>query len=51
MYQIQTWRYWLVGIVVAAALLLALPNLFGEELAIQLAREDRVAMDAAAEQR
>ena len=51
MYQIQTWRYWLVGIVVAAALLLALPNLFGEELAIQLTREDRVAMDAAAEQR
>jgi preprotein translocase subunit SecD len=51
MYQIQTWRYWLVGIVVAAALLLALPNFFGEELAIQLAREDRVAMDADAQQR
>ncbi len=50
MYQIQTWRYWLVGIVVAAALLLALPNFFGEELAIQLAREDRGAMNAAAQQ-
>ncbi len=35
----------------AAAVLLALPNFFGEELAIQLAREDRVAMDAAAQQR
>ena len=51
MYQIQTWRYWLVGIVVAAALLLALPNFFGEELAIQLAREDRAAMNADAQQR
>lgn len=51
MYQIPIWRYWLVGIVVAAALLLALPNFFGEELAIQLAREDRVAMDAVAQQR
>jgi preprotein translocase subunit SecD len=51
MYQIPTWRYWLVGIALAAALLLALPNLFGDEVAIQLAREDRVAMDAAAQQR
>jgi preprotein translocase subunit SecD len=51
MYQIPTWRYWLVGIVAVAALLLALPNFFGEELAIQLAREDRAAMDDAALQR
>ncbi len=51
MYQTPIWRYWLVGIVVAAAVLLALPNFFGEELAIQLAREDRVAMDAVAQQR
>lgn len=51
MYQIPPWRYWLVGIVLAAGLLLALPNLFGDELAIQLAREDRVAIDAAGEQR
>ena len=35
----------------AAALLLALPNLFGDEPAIQLARDDRAAMDAAAQQR
>jgi preprotein translocase subunit SecD len=51
MYQIPTWRYWLVAIVVAVSLLLALPNFFGEELAIQLAREDRAAMDANAQQR
>jgi preprotein translocase subunit SecD len=51
MYQIPTWRYWLVAIVVAVSLLLALPNFFGEELAIQLAREDRTAMDANAQQR
>ena len=51
MYQIPTWRYWLVAIVVVVSLLLALPNFFGEELAIQLAREDRAAMDANAQQR
>jgi preprotein translocase subunit SecD len=51
MYQIPTWRYWLVAIVVTVSLLLALPNFFGEELAIQLAREDRAAMDANAQQR
>jgi preprotein translocase subunit SecD len=51
MYQIPTWRYWLVAIVVAVSLLLALPNFFGEELAIQLAREDRAAMDSNAQQR
>jgi preprotein translocase subunit SecD len=51
MYQTGTWRYWLVGIVLAAALLLALPNFFGDEPAIQLARDDRAAIDAAGEQR
>src|SRR5687768_7138237 len=51
MYQIKPWRFWLVGIVMVAALLLALPNFFGEELAIQLAREDRGALDEAAQQR
>lgn len=51
MYQTSTWRYWLVGIVLAAGLLLALPNLFGDEPAIQLAREDRVAIDATGQQR
>ncbi|AMN46760.1 preprotein translocase subunit SecD [Steroidobacter denitrificans] len=51
MYQISPWRYWLVGIVVSLGLLLALPNLFGDELAIQLARDDRAAMDASGQAR
>ena len=51
MYQIPIWRYWLVGIVLTAALLFALPNVFGDEVAIQLAREDRAAMDEPAQQR
>ncbi len=50
MYQISPWRYWLVGIVVALGVLLALPNLFGDEPAIQLARDDRAAIDAAGQQ-
>lgn len=41
MYQIPAWRYWLVGVTVALGILLALPNLFGEDPAVQLAREDR----------
>jgi preprotein translocase subunit SecD len=51
MYQIPTWRYWLVGIVLAAGLLLALPNLFGDEPAIQVSRDDRGAIDAAGQTR
>ena len=35
----------------SSALLLALPNVFGEEPAIQLSRDDRAAMDEAAQQR
>src|SRR5687767_4909507 len=50
MYQIPRWRYWLVGIVLAVGLLLALPNLFGDEPAIQLAREDRAAIDESGRQ-
>src|SRR5688572_4376194 len=51
MYQIKAWRYWLVGLVVAAGLVFALPNLFGEDPALELTREDRGAMDAANEQK
>jgi preprotein translocase subunit SecD len=51
MYQIPTWRYWLVGIVLAAGLLLALPNIFGDEPAIQVSRDDRGAIDAAGQTR
>jgi len=51
MYQVSAWRYWLVGIVLAVGLLLALPNFFGEEPAIQVARDDRAAMGEAGQAR
>ncbi len=51
MYQVPSWRYWLVGIVLAVGLLLALPNLFGDEPAIEVARDDRAAMDTGGQQR
>lgn len=51
MYQFPTWRYWLVAIVMIAGILLALPNVFGDDPALQLAREDRAAIDAAGEQK
>jgi hypothetical protein len=47
MYQIPTWRYWLVAVTLVIGLLLALPNVFGEDPAIQLARDDRAAIDEA----
>src|SRR5687767_3985978 len=51
MYHIPIWRYWLVGLALAFGLLLALPNVFPPQLAIQLAREDRAAIDETGEQR
>ena len=51
MYRFPTWRYWLVIIVLLVGVALALPNVFGEDPALQLARQDRQKMDAAAEQR
>ncbi|HEY0939474.1 MAG TPA: protein translocase subunit SecD [Steroidobacter sp.] len=47
MYQIPAWRYWLVAVTLVLGILLALPNLFGEDPAIQLARDDRAAIDTA----
>jgi preprotein translocase subunit SecD len=41
MYQFPRWKYWLVVIVLIAGLLFFVPNLFGEEPALQLARQDR----------
>jgi preprotein translocase subunit SecD len=46
MHQIPTWRYWLVAVVLVAGMLLALPNVFGDDPAIQLARDDRAPIDA-----
>jgi len=51
MYQFARWKYWLVIIVVVSGTLLALPNVFGEGPALQLSRNDRTAMDQAAQQR
>jgi len=51
MYQFPTWKYWLVLIVLGAGLVLALPNVFGEDPALQLARDDRGAIDSIGQQR
>lgn len=51
MYQLPTWRYWLVLIVMIVGTLYALPNLYGDDPALQLVRDDRGAIDAAGEQR
>lgn len=51
MYQLPTWRYWLVLIVMVAGTLFALPNIFGDDPALQLVRDDRGAIDATGEQR
>ena len=49
MHSYPAWKIWLVAIVMAAALLLALPNLFGEAPALQLSRNDRTAFDDASQ--
>jgi preprotein translocase subunit SecD len=51
MHQIPTWRYWLVAVVLVAGVLLALPNMFGDDPAIQLARDDRAHIEAAEQAR
>ncbi|HRX90192.1 MAG TPA: protein translocase subunit SecD [Steroidobacteraceae bacterium] len=43
------WKYWLVATVLLVALVFALPNFFGEDPALQVARKDRATMDAAAQ--
>ena len=43
MHTYPAWRLWLVAVVVAAALLLALPNVFGDAPALHLSRDDRSA--------
>src|SRR5688572_22787866 len=47
MLEYARWKYILVGVVLAVALLFALPNVFGDERALQITRKDRAAMDAA----
>jgi preprotein translocase subunit SecD len=48
MLEYARWKYLLVGVVLVLALLLALPNVFGEDPAIQLARKDRAPVTAEA---
>jgi preprotein translocase subunit SecD len=45
MHTYPAWKMWLVAIVLLVALILALPNVFGEAPALQLSRNDRAAFD------
>jgi preprotein translocase subunit SecD len=47
MLEYARWKYWLVAIVLLVSLLFALPNVFGDERALQIVRKDRAPMDAA----
>ena len=49
MLEYARWKYILVTVVTLVALLFAAPNFFGEDLALQVARKDRAAIDAAAQ--
>ena len=50
MLEFARWKYILVGTVLFLSLLFALPNFFGEDPALQVAREDRAAIDAQGQQ-
>jgi len=47
MLEFARWKYILVAVVLALAFVFALPNVFGEDAALQVARKDRAAVDAA----
>lgn len=47
MLEFARWKYILVATVLAVAFVLALPNVFGEDAALQVARKDRTAVDEA----
>ena len=51
MLEFARWKYVLVSVVLVAACFFALPNIFGEDPALQVVRKDRVPMDVAAEAR
>jgi preprotein translocase subunit SecD len=48
MLEFARWKYAIVAVVMVLALLIAAPNFFGEDLALQVARRDRAAVDEAA---
>jgi preprotein translocase subunit SecD len=50
MLEFPRWKYWLVVLVMLIAALLASPNLFGEDPALQVERKDRAPVDDAARQ-
>ena len=47
MHTYPAWKIWLVAIVLLVAVVLALPNVFGEAPALQLSRNDRTAVTEA----
>jgi preprotein translocase subunit SecD len=47
MLEYARWKYILVASVLVAAMVLALPNLFGDDYAMQIARKDRSAIESA----
>jgi len=50
MLEYARWKYILVATVLLLALLFALPNFFGEDAALQLARKDHANIDVASQQ-
>ncbi|MFM7708773.1 MAG: protein translocase subunit SecD, partial [Gammaproteobacteria bacterium] len=46
MLEFPRWKYWLVAIVLTVAAVFALPNVFGEDAALQMVRKDRAAVSA-----
>ena len=44
MLEFARWKYWLVAVVLVAGAILALPNIFGEDAALQVVRKDRSAV-------
>src|SRR5262245_17580187 len=47
MLEYARWKYILVSVVLAVAFIFALPNLFGDDFALQIARKDRAPIEAA----
>ena len=50
MLEYARWKYILVAVVLLLALLVALPNFFGEDPALQVARKDHAPIDASGSQ-
>jgi len=50
MLEFARWKYTVVALVTLLALVFAAPNFFGEDLAVQVVRKDRAAIDTAASQ-